>query len=212
MTNCPNCHAKLKGIMSSNRMYNSDEIEFINMFTAQTTTSLCDKCGKQFLAEAKSNYQQIRKDISLQVRLFYNSFPILTIQPPQSWEFDALGLVTAQTSQNNKVKNSSILEVLLDANRNVVDLDNSANKGELECMELLRQKTYALGGNAIVGIDVDYAEFGLKGELMLICMAGTAIYIKDIEKVNKVITKASSRFEQYRDKVDMISKFANIAT
>jgi len=45
----------------------------------------------------------------------------------------------------------------------------------------LRKKTLDLGGNAVIAVDIDYSEIGsLKGMLM-VCMAGTAIKIRNAQ-------------------------------
>lgn len=209
-THCPNCNTKLKGLVSSIKLYSNAEMNFIQEYANVSDQYLCAKCGKDQFENAKQNYISDQNLIKNEIKRYYRSFPILTIQPQKEWQFDALGIVTAQATMDNRVSSKSLLDMLLGVNDNVVDLDTSANTGEKSCMELLRQKTYALGGNAVVGIDIDYAEFGLKGELMLICMAGTAIKINDLDKVNSKIVEAKNKFSEYSMKVERLSKFHTI--
>jgi uncharacterized protein YbjQ (UPF0145 family) len=57
--------------------------------------------------------------------------------------------------------------------------------GEMICQTQLRLKCVELGGNAILAIDIDYAEVGgLKGMLM-VCMTGTAVLLENTDIIGK---------------------------
>lgn len=212
LINCPSCDTKLKGLIKKIRMLNDDEMAFIKTFYGYNGSSLYEKCGSGLLEETKEIYNAKRVHMKRKLQDYYQSFPVLTIQPPGNWTFESLGIVTAQTTKDSRVSNTSIIDALLGLNQNLVDLDYSANKGESVCFELLRQKTYALGGNAVVAVDIDYTEFGLKGELMLICMAGTAIKIDNLFEVNEKIQHARSNYEQDESMINEVLKFNNIAS
>ena len=53
------------------------------------------------------------------------------------------------------------------------------------CLRELKKETYHLGGNGIIGIDLDYSEFSGGGKSMLFLVAnGTAVKIKKIDKMD----------------------------
>ena len=53
------------------------------------------------------------------------------------------------------------------------------------CLRELKKETYHLGGNGIIGVDLDYSEFSGGGKSMLFLVAnGTAVKIKKIDKMD----------------------------
>lgn len=60
-------------------------------------------------------------------------------------------------------------------------VSNKILTGEDNCLNILKSKCLMLGGNAVIGIDVDYSELGGGRNLIMVCMTGTAVRIKNTE-------------------------------
>jgi uncharacterized protein YbjQ (UPF0145 family) len=45
----------------------------------------------------------------------------------------------------------------------------------------LRKETLELGGNAVLATDIDYAEVGGDKGMLIVCMTGTAVLLKNPE-------------------------------
>src|SRR5690606_18073590 len=56
--------------------------------------------------------------------------------------------------------------------------------GEELCQVQLRLKCLEAGGNAIVGADIDYDEVGGKEGMLMVCMTGTAVRLKNLDVLN----------------------------
>ena len=53
--------------------------------------------------------------------------------------------------------------------------------GENMCFALLRKQTIDIGGNAVIATDIDYSEVGGEKGMLMVCMGGTAIKLKNTE-------------------------------
>lgn len=179
---CPNCKAEIKsGFLSSNKFVEELKSRFINKFTDNAAEKHCDACAMDLVHKACTNFVKIKKEHVQEVTSSIGKIPILTIHDPHDWKYKALGIVTAQSVTGTGV----IAEVSSGFTDFFGMQSNTYNKklaeGELRCMNMLRSKTLALGGNAIIGTDIDYSEAGgLKGMLM-VCMAGTAVKLENLE-------------------------------
>lgn len=47
------------------------------------------------------------------------------------------------------------------------------------CFAQLRKQTLDIGGNAVIATDIDYSELGASKGMIMVCMAGTAIKLKN---------------------------------
>lgn len=209
LTHCPNCNTKLKGMISSIRMLSENEIKFAKDFGEFKGDSLCEKCSIDFSKDAKSKYISENGKMKTFLKDFSSSFPVVTLQNPNDWKYETLGIVTAQATMYNVVENKSLFDNLLEINQNLVNLDESVSAGENSCIEILRQKSYLLGGNAVLGVDIDYSEFGLKGELMLVCMAGTSVKIDGLEEKSKKYAYLKIKLKELESKLEKLDEHRN---
>ncbi|MFN1842406.1 heavy metal-binding domain-containing protein [Clostridioides difficile] len=53
------------------------------------------------------------------------------------------------------------------------------NQGRTEAFNLLKKKAVSIGGNAVIGIDIDYMEIG---KLFSIMVNGTVVKVKQNDK------------------------------
>lgn len=206
--NCPNCNTKLRGMIMSVRPLGENEVKFAQDFGNFKGESLCEKCGKGIIRKAKESYISEHGKIKTFLKNYRATFPIVTLQNPVDWKYKTLGIVTAQATMNNKVE-SSLFDNIFGINQNLVDLDGSVNIGESICFDILRQKSYLLGGNAVLGVDIDYSEFGLKGELMLVCMAGTAVNVLELEAMYENYASLNGKYDELKTNINKLDEHKN---
>ncbi|MCL4111631.1 UNVERIFIED_CONTAM: hypothetical protein GTU68_002047 [Idotea baltica] len=68
---------------------------------------------------------------------------------------------------------------------------NSYNKklkgGEDLCYAQVRLQALKLGGNAVIATDLDYSEVGVEKGMLMVCMAGTAIKLRNTNVLGEKI-------------------------
>ena len=182
MATCPHDGAELKnGMFSSNRPYTPEAVEFINTFTGNTAPGYCEKCGKNLLIQARNQATARFQQLSSMLNQYIHYVPLLSLQNPTDWRFTPLGLVTGQSVTGTGVFSefASSWTDFFGAQSNAYNQKIAG--GEIICQTQLRLKCVELGGNAILGADIDYAEVGgLKGMLM-VCMTGTAVLLENTD-------------------------------
>ena len=75
--------------------------------------------------------------------------------------------------------------------------------GENMCFSQLRLQALDLGGNAVIATDIDYSEIGGDKGMLMVCMAGTAIRLENVDILEKetseIIEKLSYANNRLRD-------------
>jgi uncharacterized protein YbjQ (UPF0145 family) len=105
--------------------------------------------------------------------------PIVSLQAPVGWNYGVRGLVTAQ-SVTGTGWFSDFTSAFTDAFGAQSKVYNQKIKeGENICKRSLRLQALALGGNAILATDVDYAEVGGDKAMLMVCMTGTAVSLEN---------------------------------
>ena len=179
---CPNCGEKLKkGYTKKSVVYLIIDkyTELINKYFNKKAVAYCNRCGDDLWTQANS---EIRDKISELRKAFYekvNTIPILTIHTPLNWDYDALEIVSGQSTTGTGI--------IAELGASITDFfgaqsglySDKLSKGETICFNQLRRKTVALGGNAVIAADVDYAEVGGAKGMLMVCAAGTAIRLKN---------------------------------
>jgi uncharacterized protein YbjQ (UPF0145 family) len=182
MPTCPNDGAELKeGMFSSNRPFTEEAVEFIHTFTDNKATGYCEKCGAALLARARQEANTQAQNLNATLNKYIHYIPLLSLQSPTDWEVVPLGLVTGQSVTGTGVFSefASAWTDFFGAQSNAYNQKIAG--GEKICQTQLRLKCVEMGGNAILATDIDYAEVGgLKGMLM-VCMTGTAVLLKNTE-------------------------------
>lgn len=77
--------------------------------------------------------------------------------------------------------------------------------------EILRQKAFLLGANAILGVDIDYSQFGNKEERMLICMAGTAVNLTNLSELSNDFAEKKKELENNQEKLNKLKEHSKVA-
>lgn len=183
MTNfCPNCKTEIKSsFLFTNKIIGNLQSQFIREYSENESYEHCDSCSMDLMQQARTNFINFRNDKVSNVASAINQIPIVTIHNPYNWEYQAIGIVSAQSVTGTGVF-AEISSGITDFFGMQSEIYNTKlAEGENRCMNMLRSKALTLGANAIIGTDIDYSEAGgLKGMLM-VCMAGTAVKLKNLE-------------------------------
>lgn len=89
-----------------------------------------------------------------------------------------LGIVTGEA-----IMGANIFRDFFAGIRDIVGGRSAAYEEELRkakdiAMEELQQQAHMLGGNAVIGIDLDYETVGANGSMLMVSASGTAVVIE----------------------------------
>jgi Uncharacterized conserved protein len=181
---CPNCGAKTGfGLVSSNPRYDGDEVRFINDFTSSDADAFCGKCYPEVFREANKNYQPKLNQAKDFISNHIKELPILTIHNPPRWDYEPVSIVTAQLVAGTGL----VAEVVSNWSDFFGSNSNTYRKKLMEaeenCKQQLRAQALKLKCHAIIATDIDYSEAGAGKGMLMVCMAGTAIKINNLQEL-----------------------------
>ena len=153
---------------------------FINVFTNRTKDSYCGKCAQDGLREAQRNYRNMAKRVSAAFKDCLNSIAILTIENPDKWEYEILGVVTARAF--------------------IVGNEESMKKGEEQCFFKIREAANNLHGNAIIGVSIVYG-------LQIMTVYGTAINVLKEDVFSEEYKMARRKYKNLKESRDLLEEF-----
>ena len=181
-TICPNCQTVIKrGFFKGNALLDEKKIRIINEYTDNASKAYCNKCGDSLYGMARDKIHEKIRSINFSLKKKSKHVVILTTHTPIGWDYRALGIVTAQTTTGTGVLAEFTSDFTDFFGAQSGAYNKKLAKAEDSCFSQIRMKTLGLGGNAVIAADIDYAEVGgLKGMLM-VCMAGTAVNLKNTE-------------------------------
>jgi uncharacterized protein YbjQ (UPF0145 family) len=191
LNNCPNCNADLKsGIFSSNGLISERKSQAINAFTENKAIAHCDKCAPPLLENALFSKNNKITPLENEFTRAIPFIPIITLQQPKDWDYKVLRIVTAQSVTGTGVI-SEISSSWSDFLGGQSDrLSNKLKSGENICKNKLRAEAALIGANAIIGTDIDYAEVGGDKGMLMVCMAGTAIKLTNLDVLEEEYKQA----------------------
>lgn len=185
-TECPNCGKQLKvGVFYYNELLSDNEIKIINEYHPKKADAYCSECGKELYKKYQAKAIEERSRLNTDLQSLIEAIPVVSIHSPQNWEYEILGMVTGQSTTGTGVISeftSSFTDLLgMQSGR----YNRKIKAGEDICFAQLRRQTLDLGGNAVIGTDIDYSEVGGDKGMLLVCMAGTAVKIKNTAILGK---------------------------
>lgn len=208
LDNCPNCNASIKSnAFGSNLLLKQKDINLINFYKDQNNKAYCEKCGGKDLKELKPKAQVRLQFIKEELSKLINTIPIVTIHNPDKWHYEVIGMVTAQTSTGTGAITefaSAVSDVLgSSSGRHNMKI----KKGEDLCMKELQKQAFNMGGNAIIGTDIDYAEIGSGKGILMVCMAGTAVKLENTEVLPLKTNEQLAMIQEYANKIVTFKKY-----
>ena len=196
MENCPNCNANLvkTGMFKKNaELLPISKTKFINEFTENKSERHCTHCGDSLYNEALTIYTKEKKQLNTYILNNIGKIPIVTVYNPQGWNYKVLSLISAQSTTGTGV--------ITDFTSSFTDFfgaksgrhNKKLKVGENNCLNQLRLETIKIGGNAVIGTDIDYSEIGSGKGILMVCMAGTAVTVENGGKFDNDLFEAINK-------------------
>ncbi|MEM9635662.1 MAG: heavy metal-binding domain-containing protein [Pseudomonadota bacterium] len=103
---------------------------------------------------------------------------VTTTNSVQGKEIDYKGLVTGEA-----ILGANLFKDLFAGIRDIVGGRSAAYEEELAkarqiALDEMCARAQALGGNAVIGVDLDYETVGQNGSMLMVSATGTAVYIR----------------------------------
>lgn len=223
--NCKNCNAELKNTMFfSNRELSLDVITLINNELNLNAETYCNSCGDKLYKEAvdkadkksltlildsKEIINKLENKLSKidnELNKIYKNVPVLTIHNPFGWQYTSLGIVSGQLVTGTGL----ISEVFSDFTDFFGAKSNSftqkLTKSESIVINQLKSRAILLGGNAVIATDVDYGEVGGNKGMLMICSAGTAVKLHNLDILEENIRPDILKISTLSEKRKVISE------
>jgi len=204
---CPNCNAKLKNsIFGKNALLSEEQVAIINEYSTSNSKAYCEKCGRKLLFDSLQRVAQEKKEIQEILKKNLIHIPVASIHSPINWNYDVLGIVTGQSTTGTGVFSEfaqSFSDFFGDQSGSI---NRKISGGENMCLSLLRLKTLNLGGNAIIAVDIDYSEVGGGRGILMVCMTGTAIRLKNTSILGEETANRMEKIGNLNQKIKILGK------
>ncbi|NKJ43689.1 heavy metal-binding domain-containing protein [Novosphingobium sp. SG720] len=184
---CAHCGAKLTqaGIFSAaNKLLADGDVRLINFVRGEESLEFCNSCGDPLRQAALDQLVAERDKLKQQIEERVSFFPVMTVGVlPGNNDYLALGLVTANVTVGTGMFNewSQGFSDLFGAVSQNSGMAFKVNKGEAIARGILVHKALALGGNCVIGVDLDYGI--TTNNAATINMQGTAVSVPDLKAI-----------------------------
>lgn len=180
---CPNCKKNLSGVLVSRQLLRQSQTDFINIFKAEKAEAYCSSCGPSLFNNCVAQLTKQKNETMKDLTDYIDIIPIVTVQSPLNWNYSVIEMVSAQsvTGTGMLAELSSSWADFLGGQAD--SLGNKLSNGETICKNKLRLSAAILGANAILATDIDYAEVGGTRGMLMVCMAGTAAILHNMQEV-----------------------------
>lgn len=210
---CVNCGAKITSgtlLSSPNHVLPPEQIRVVNFVEGSDYEGLCDKCGQQLFADALHKLSREFDEHKNYLDRSVPEFPMLTVGVlPGANEYLALGMVTANVAVGTGLFNefSQGISDLFGAVNEQSGMALKVNKGEAAARSILVKKALGMGGNAIIGVDVDYGV--TTNNAATVNMQGTAVAIANAASVfGEDVAKIVGRIDASWRRVKQLSRWS----
>lgn len=155
------------------------KVAVINAVNNKDVPGYCNKCGDSLYDSAKG---QITIDIEETKKALFQSMshmPVVSAQNPLHWDYEVLTMVTGQSTTG-----TGVVSEFLSSWTDLFGAQSGAynqklRNGEILCFQQVRKQALDLGANAVIATDIDYSEVGGDKGMLMVCMAGTAVRLKN---------------------------------
>ncbi|TDQ17549.1 uncharacterized protein YbjQ (UPF0145 family) [Algoriphagus boseongensis] len=203
---CKNCNHQIKtGFLKGKGEITGNPVAFIHAFTNNRAESYCSNCIDDQLLQAKSNFEKELKSTKDLLEKGFSNLPILSIHQPLHWDYEVVGMVTSQSVIGTGLVSEITASWTDFFGKESNTFNDKIKKGEENCMNQLRTKALLMGAHAIIGTDIDYSEVGSGKGMLMVCMAGTAIKIKNAKEINYDL-EGYSKLSQAKERLEVLAK------
>lgn len=188
-------------MIGGNYLLSDVKVKTINFYHDSKSLGYCGKCGDSLYEKYYNMAKKEEGELGKELRSIIAHMPIVTTHTPHGWQYDVLGIVTGQSVAGTGITSeiSSTINDLFGTNSGT--LANKLSEGEISCMNQLRKKALDMGGNAIIATDIDYSEIGALKGMLMVCMAGTAIKISNLDVIGKRKVEIVQRMTLLNDRL-----------
>lgn len=217
--NCLNCNAELRStFLTHNQLFSEENVSLINSELGLEAETYCNLCGDKLYEEAVSLRKQkdtIIQDARIELRdrrdalatilnENLNQIPVLTTHTPYNWQYTSLELVSGQIVTGTGFVSEFFSDFTDFFGSKSNSFTNKLTKNEETVLNQLRAKAVLLGGNAVIATDIDYGEVGAGKGMLMVCAAGTAIKLHNIEVLEDNKQKILSNISPWQNEMILI--------
>lgn len=208
MDKCPNCSREIKSSMISKvQLLDKKKIGVINLYNDFDKKAYCNKCGDPLFEEAERKWFNERERLYHKIRDNLNIVPAVSTHSPLNWDYEIIDIVTGQATMGTGFFtewNSGWADIWGTESKYHND---KIKKAEKLSFDQVKKQTLDLGGNAIIATDIDYAEVGGVKAMVMVCITGTAIRLKNFEILGQERLKDFEELAKQYTRMVEISKF-----
>lgn len=203
---CPNCSTKVKGFFASGHMLSQNKVDFINKYHIEKKDSYCSVCSTPILHKINSTLNEKKNELNNRLKTIIKFLPIISSEAPINWEYEVIEMVSTQQTSGT----GFATELSRSWNDFFGTGSNATNKKIYNATELcktdLRIQCAMLGGNAVISADIDFNEIGSGStNMLMVCMAGTAVQIKNLNNANIRNYEYLSEIIEISEQLDIIN-------
>jgi uncharacterized protein YbjQ (UPF0145 family) len=133
--------------------------------------------------------------------------PVVSTHSPLNWDYDILSMVTGQSTTGTGVISefsSSFTDFFgVQSSR----FNKKLKAGEEICFAQLRKQALDLGGNAVIATDIDYSEVGGAKGMLMVCMGGTAIKLKNTNILGQDRECKMEDLAKLNDRINILNSY-----
>jgi len=188
-------------------IFPDDAVELINKYTGGTATSYCVKCGKDKYLQSLEKLNKDKEVFNEYFKKKIMRVPTLTIENPKNWDYESIGIVTGSVSIGMGIMGdlSSTFANLTGGQSS--EYNQKISSAEHACLNQIRLKALNMGGNAVLGVDIDYSEVGGGKGLLMVSANGTAIKLKNTEILGEEKRVAIDELSKKGEELEPFLKF-----
>lgn len=203
---CIHCGETIKsGMLGSNKAFTEKQLFALAQCIDEVRAGACEECGDSLLGLP----HKVANTISTTQRALFalmDMVPLASLHSPVGWEYETLGLVTGRSTTGTGMFSdvASAFTDLFGAQSKTYN--SKLQSGENICRAALRLQAIEMGGNAVLGVDVDYAEVGGQRAMLMVCMTGTAVRLKNVEAIRPELADIPERVQILSERLKNLEK------
>lgn len=203
---CPNCGKNLKGFFASELLPKS-KIDFINRNLKTDKEAYCTSCARKSVSEIAQRFIKEKSQIETRLQQIIHNIPVISSPAPVKWEYEIIDMVSAQTTSG-----TGFATELSRSFNDFFGKSSGASNRKIEaattlCKANLRAQCVKNGGNAVISTDIDFNEIGGGStNMLMICMAGTAIKVTNLDNFNPKGREVITEIIELTDQLEAIGE------
>ena len=156
----------------------------------------------------KSKVINEKNSVLKEIEILISNIPVISAQNPLNWDYEILDMVTGQSTTGTGVIaefTSTFSDMFgLQSGR----FNKKLKNGEDLCFSQIRKKAIDIGGNAVIATDIDYSEVGGDKGMLMVCMGGTAVRLKNLEILGEERSKNIAKLMEVNTRLNYLSSFS----